>query len=114
MQQERSLHPDTTFNLRIFILSQRSDPVNSEGIRVAVHNYWVNHSDDTLVLGVIVEITEDSIIFKSPLRSLRGIKRVLFSEMTTLWRLFLFRVLTRFIFRPEGYRPFFSVTPTIP
>ena len=42
----------------------------------------LNHNDDTLALGVIVEITEDSVIFKSPLCSLRGINRVLFSEMT--------------------------------
>jgi polynucleotide 5'-hydroxyl-kinase GRC3/NOL9 len=42
----------------------------------------LNHNDDTLALGVITEMTEDSIAFKSPLRSLRGINRVLLSEMT--------------------------------
>ena len=42
----------------------------------------LNHNDDTMALGMITEMTEDSIIFKSPLRSLRGINRVLFSEMT--------------------------------
>jgi polynucleotide 5'-hydroxyl-kinase GRC3/NOL9 len=42
----------------------------------------LNHNDDTMALGVIVEITVDSVTFKSPLRSLRGINRVLFSEMT--------------------------------
>ncbi len=42
----------------------------------------LNHNDDTIALGVIVETTASSIIFKSPLRSLRGINRVLFSEMT--------------------------------
>ena len=42
----------------------------------------LNHNDDTTALGVIVDMTADSITFKSPIRSLRGIKRVLFSEMT--------------------------------
>jgi polynucleotide 5'-hydroxyl-kinase GRC3/NOL9 len=42
----------------------------------------LNHNDDTTALGVIGEITADSITFKSPIRSLRGINRVLLSEMT--------------------------------
>lgn len=42
----------------------------------------LNHNDDTMALGLIVEITGDSLIFKSPIKSLRGINRVLFSEMT--------------------------------
>jgi polynucleotide 5'-hydroxyl-kinase GRC3/NOL9 len=42
----------------------------------------LNHNDDTTALGVIVDISADSITFKSPIRSLRGIKRVLFSQMT--------------------------------
>lgn len=42
----------------------------------------LNHNDDTMALGLVVEITSDSLIFKSPIKSLRGINRVLFSEMT--------------------------------
>lgn len=42
----------------------------------------LNHNDDTTALGVIVDMTADSITFKSPIRSLRGIKQVLFSGMT--------------------------------
>lgn len=42
----------------------------------------LNHNDDTLALGVIVEITAHSIIFKSPIKSLRGINRVVFSDIT--------------------------------
>ena len=42
----------------------------------------LNHNDDTVALGLIVEITGDSIIFKSPIKSLRGINRVLFGEIT--------------------------------
>jgi polynucleotide 5'-hydroxyl-kinase GRC3/NOL9 len=42
----------------------------------------LNHHDDTIGLGVIIETTADAITFKSPLRSLRGINRVLLSEMT--------------------------------
>lgn len=42
----------------------------------------LNHNDDTMALGLIVEITGDSLIFKSPIKSLRGINRVLFGEIT--------------------------------
>jgi len=42
----------------------------------------LNHDDDTMALGVLVEITAESITFKSPIHSLKGINRVLFSEMT--------------------------------
>jgi polynucleotide 5'-hydroxyl-kinase GRC3/NOL9 len=42
----------------------------------------LNHNSDTTALGVICEITADSITFKSPIHSLRGINRVLLSEMT--------------------------------
>ena len=44
----------------------------------------LNHDDDTMALGLIVEITGDTFIFKSPIKSLRGINRVLFSDMTIL------------------------------
>jgi len=42
----------------------------------------LNHDDDTMALGVLVEITAESITFKSPIHSLKGINRVLFGEMT--------------------------------
>jgi polynucleotide 5'-hydroxyl-kinase GRC3/NOL9 len=42
----------------------------------------LNHNDDTIALGMITEMTEDSIIFKSPIKTLTGINRVLFSDMT--------------------------------
>jgi polynucleotide 5'-hydroxyl-kinase GRC3/NOL9 len=42
----------------------------------------LNHGDDTMALGVLVEITEESITFKSPIHSLKGVNRVLFGEMT--------------------------------
>ena len=42
----------------------------------------LNHDDDTMALGVLVEITEESITFKSPIHSLKGVNRVLFGEMT--------------------------------
>lgn len=42
----------------------------------------LNHDDDTMALGVLVEITAESITFKSPIRSLKEINQVLFSDMT--------------------------------
>jgi polynucleotide 5'-hydroxyl-kinase GRC3/NOL9 len=42
----------------------------------------LNHNDDTMALGVIVETTAHSILFKSPIKSLRGINRVVFGEIT--------------------------------
>jgi len=42
----------------------------------------LNHNDDTMALGVIVESTSNSIIFKSPIKSLKGINRVLFGDIT--------------------------------
>lgn len=41
----------------------------------------LNHNDDTMGLGIVVEINDDSVIFKSPIKSLRGINRVLFSDI---------------------------------
>jgi len=42
----------------------------------------LNHNDDTMALGVISEITGNAISFKSPIKSLEGINRVLFSDIT--------------------------------
>jgi polynucleotide 5'-hydroxyl-kinase GRC3/NOL9 len=42
----------------------------------------LNRNDDTMALGVLVEITAEFITFKSPIHSLKGINQVLFSEMT--------------------------------
>lgn len=42
----------------------------------------LNHNYDTMALGVIVETTAHSILFKSPIKSLRGINRVVFGEIT--------------------------------
>ncbi len=42
----------------------------------------LNYNDDTRALGVIVESNRNSIIFKSPIKSLKGINRVLFGDIT--------------------------------
>jgi len=42
----------------------------------------LNRDNDTIALGLLVDISEDSITFKSPIQSLRRINRILFSEMT--------------------------------
>jgi polynucleotide 5'-hydroxyl-kinase GRC3/NOL9 len=42
----------------------------------------LNHDDETMALGVLVEITEESITFKSPIHSLKGVNQVLFSDIT--------------------------------
>ncbi len=42
----------------------------------------LNHEIETKALGIITEITEDSVSFKSPMVSLKGINRVVFSDMT--------------------------------
>ena len=41
----------------------------------------LNHNADTIGLGAVVEIIDDSVIFKSPIKSLKGINRVLFGDM---------------------------------
>lgn len=41
----------------------------------------LNRNNDTMALGIVVEITDNSIIFKSPIKSLKGINRVLFSDI---------------------------------
>jgi polynucleotide 5'-hydroxyl-kinase GRC3/NOL9 len=45
--------------------------------------FGLNRNDDTLALGVITEMTEDSIIFRSPIKTLTGVNRVLFGDMTS-------------------------------
>jgi len=42
----------------------------------------LNYNDDTMALGVIVETTGNSVIFKSPIKSLEKINRVLFGDIT--------------------------------
>ncbi|MFH1701977.1 MAG: Clp1/GlmU family protein [Nitrospirota bacterium] len=44
----------------------------------------LNHDADTMGLGAVVEIIDDSVIFKSPIKSLKGINRVLFGDMDIL------------------------------
>lgn len=41
----------------------------------------LNHDADTMGLGRFVEINDGSVIFKSPIKSLKGINRVLFSDI---------------------------------
>jgi polynucleotide 5'-hydroxyl-kinase GRC3/NOL9 len=41
----------------------------------------LNHNVDTIGLGIVVEVTGDSITFESPIKSLKGINRILFSDM---------------------------------
>jgi polynucleotide 5'-hydroxyl-kinase GRC3/NOL9 len=42
----------------------------------------LNHGDETMALGVLIEITAEFITFKSPIHSLKGVSRVLFGDMT--------------------------------
>jgi polynucleotide 5'-hydroxyl-kinase GRC3/NOL9 len=42
----------------------------------------LNHGEDTMALGIITEIAENSIIFRSPIKSLKGINRVAFGNIT--------------------------------
>jgi polynucleotide 5'-hydroxyl-kinase GRC3/NOL9 len=42
----------------------------------------LNHGEDTLALGILCDITDDSIMFRTPLSSLRKINRVVFGDMT--------------------------------
>jgi polynucleotide 5'-hydroxyl-kinase GRC3/NOL9 len=41
----------------------------------------LNHDDDTLGLGMITEINDGNLFFKSPIKSLKGINRVLFGDI---------------------------------
>lgn len=42
----------------------------------------LNHDEDTIALGIITQIADNSIIFKSPIKSLKGINRVVFGDIT--------------------------------
>lgn len=42
----------------------------------------LNHDEDTIALGIVVEITDASITFKSPIKSIRKINRVVFGDIT--------------------------------
>ncbi|WP_333652110.1 Clp1/GlmU family protein [Dissulfurispira sp.] len=42
----------------------------------------LNHNEDTMALGIITEIADNSITFRSPIRSLKGINRVVFGNIT--------------------------------
>ena len=41
----------------------------------------LNHNADTMGVGAVFEIIDDSVIFKSPIKSLKGINRVLFGDI---------------------------------
>lgn len=41
----------------------------------------LNHNDDTMALGLIAETSQNSIVFKSPIISLKGINRLVFGDM---------------------------------
>jgi len=42
----------------------------------------LNHEEDTIALGILEEITDTSVTFRSPVRSIRKINRVLFGDIT--------------------------------
>ncbi|MCL4536832.1 MAG: hypothetical protein M1610_04490 [Nitrospirae bacterium] len=42
----------------------------------------LNHGEDTMALGIVTEIADNSIIFRSPIKSLKGINRVVFGDIT--------------------------------
>jgi polynucleotide 5'-hydroxyl-kinase GRC3/NOL9 len=41
----------------------------------------LNHNEDTIALGILIELDSNSIIFKSPIRSLKGINRVILGDI---------------------------------
>jgi polynucleotide 5'-hydroxyl-kinase GRC3/NOL9 len=41
----------------------------------------LNHGEDTKALGILVELIKNSITFKSPIKSLKGINRVVFGDI---------------------------------
>ncbi len=41
----------------------------------------LNHNNETIALGIITEITGKAIIFKSPIKSLKGINKVVFGDI---------------------------------
>ena len=42
----------------------------------------LNHKEDTLALGILVETDGDSVTFRSPIKSLKGINRVVIGDIT--------------------------------
>ena len=42
----------------------------------------LNHEEDTVALGIVVEITDASVTFKSPIKSISKINRVVFGDIT--------------------------------
>jgi len=42
----------------------------------------LNHNDDTVALGILVEVADTSVTFKSRIPSLKGINRVVFSDIS--------------------------------
>lgn len=43
----------------------------------------LNNNEDTFALGIMNEISNDSIVFSSPIKSLEKVNRVVFSDITT-------------------------------
>jgi polynucleotide 5'-hydroxyl-kinase GRC3/NOL9 len=42
----------------------------------------LNHEEDTIALGILEEITDTSVTFRSPIKSIKKINRILFGDMT--------------------------------
>ena len=42
----------------------------------------LNHDEDTKALGILEEITDTSVAFRSPIRSIGRINRILFGDIT--------------------------------
>jgi len=61
---------------------------NGKSLNLAANDFkpgtiiGLNRDNDTIALGFLVDISEDSITFKSPIQSLSRTNRILFSEMT--------------------------------
>jgi polynucleotide 5'-hydroxyl-kinase GRC3/NOL9 len=51
--------------------------INSPGVLIGL-----NHKEDTLALGILGEADGDSITFRSPMKSLKGINRVVFGDIS--------------------------------
>jgi len=51
--------------------------ISSPGVLIGL-----NHKEDTLALGILGEADGDSITFRSPMKSLQGINRVVFGDIT--------------------------------
>lgn len=42
----------------------------------------LNHGEDTMALGIVTEIPENSVIFRSPIKSLKKVNKVVFGDIT--------------------------------